>query len=432
MKVENEMITFEDQDEFERRGFAERMIRLLNSDIDVSPLVIEGDWGTGKTVFCKKTIKLINSIEEKTKAIYLDAFSEDYYEQPLLSLLIAVYQAFPAEEDRQKLTDTMTKLVKVIGKGGIHVAINKLLGPECGDVLKTLKELWADEEQACYQRVFEERARIGETLDLLKEQITELTKNFHLIVFIDELDRCRPTFALQLLEAVKHLFGIENLKFVFLINKKQLIYSIQHAYGNDEEVAKRYLDKFFAIKLQLPKVVENPQGQTNGDKFITTSVIYFRNLLNDKSLSLSKTPLFDGSVIPSLLLEELIVKFDLSLRDVEKLIRYLTVYQTLYPQKSLCDGYKMIVVFLVFSFARGATWIKDFEESPNYSVLNEDLKPKYVEKHTLSFLEQLSSVLYAENDEHIRHLFNYITPDLKYDRRPFFREKLKELQTFSA
>ena len=215
MKVENEMITFEDQDEFERRGFAERMIRLLNSDIDVSPLVIEGDWGTGKTVFCKKTIKLINSIEEKTKAIYLDAFSEDYYEQPLLSLLIAVYQAFPAEEDRQKLTDTMTKLVKVIGKGGIHVAINKLLGPECGDVLKTLKELWADEEQACYQRVFEERARIGETLDLLKEQITELTKNFHLIVFIDELDRCRPTFALQLLEAVKHLFGIENLKFVF-------------------------------------------------------------------------------------------------------------------------------------------------------------------------------------------------------------------------
>lgn len=45
MKVENEMITFEDQDEFERRGFAERMIRLLNSDIDVSPLVIEGDWG---------------------------------------------------------------------------------------------------------------------------------------------------------------------------------------------------------------------------------------------------------------------------------------------------------------------------------------------------------------------------------------------------
>lgn len=134
MKVENEAITFEDQDEFERKSFAVRMIKLLNSGIDVSPLVIEGDWGTGKTVFCKKAITLINSTEEKSKAIYLDAFSEDYYEQPLLSLLIAIYQAFPAEEERQKLSDTMTRLVKVIGKGGIHVAINKLLGPECGDV----------------------------------------------------------------------------------------------------------------------------------------------------------------------------------------------------------------------------------------------------------------------------------------------------------
>ena len=46
--------TFDYRDEFLRKPIAEKLISLLDSDINLSPLVIDGGWGTGKTEFCKK------------------------------------------------------------------------------------------------------------------------------------------------------------------------------------------------------------------------------------------------------------------------------------------------------------------------------------------------------------------------------------------
>ena len=92
-------ISFEKRDEFNRKPHTERIIKLLKSDIDLSPIVINGDWGTGKTEFCLKTLKLINSAHSgELNAVYFDAFSEDYIDQPLLSLLTVIYNAFPTEK----------------------------------------------------------------------------------------------------------------------------------------------------------------------------------------------------------------------------------------------------------------------------------------------------------------------------------------------
>ncbi|WP_244572458.1 P-loop NTPase fold protein, partial [Escherichia coli] len=53
--------TFDYRDEFLRKPIAEKLIALLNSDINLSPLVIDGGWGTGKTEFCKKVANLIEN-----------------------------------------------------------------------------------------------------------------------------------------------------------------------------------------------------------------------------------------------------------------------------------------------------------------------------------------------------------------------------------
>lgn len=52
-------ITFTDRDEFQRKAVAEKVSRLLNSDIDVSPMIVDGSWGTGKTEFCHKLINMM-------------------------------------------------------------------------------------------------------------------------------------------------------------------------------------------------------------------------------------------------------------------------------------------------------------------------------------------------------------------------------------
>ena len=65
-----------------------------------------------------------------------------------------------------------------------------------------------------------------------------------LVIIIDELDRCRPLFALSLLERVKHLFLVEGVSFVFVTNMPQIEAVVAGTYGANTD-AKIYLEKFF-------------------------------------------------------------------------------------------------------------------------------------------------------------------------------------------
>lgn len=67
---------------------------------------------------------------------------------------------------------------------------------------------------------------------------------------MDELDRCRPSFALELLERIKHLFDVDNLVFVLLVNRDQIENYIKTVYGPSD--AQSYLLKFGTIFIDLP------------------------------------------------------------------------------------------------------------------------------------------------------------------------------------
>ena len=72
-----------------------------------------------------------------------------------------------------------------------------------------------------------------------------------MVFIIDELDRCRPTFAIELLERVKHIFDVPNMVFAFGINRDELCSSLQSIYGNiDADV---YLRRFFDMEFTLPQ-----------------------------------------------------------------------------------------------------------------------------------------------------------------------------------
>mgnify|MGYP001077859600 FL=1 len=77
-----------------------------------------------------------------------------------------------------------------------------------------------------------------------------------LIIFVDELDRCRPNFAVKLLERIEHYFVNNRITFVFSMNIEQLQHTIKVYYGNDFDAC-RYLDRFFDIRLSLPTTISN-------------------------------------------------------------------------------------------------------------------------------------------------------------------------------
>ena len=80
-----------------------------------------------------------------------------------------------------------------------------------------------------------------------------------LIVMIDELDRCRPSFAVEFLETTKHLFAVDQVVFVLAVNRKELAHAVKALYGNDFD-ADRYLRRFFDIDFRLPEPVRGREN----------------------------------------------------------------------------------------------------------------------------------------------------------------------------
>ena len=71
------------------------------------------------------------------------------------------------------------------------------------------------------------------------------------MLLVDELDRCRPTYAVQILEKMKHLFNVPNIIFVLAVDRNQLGYSIQSMYGQGMDVS-GYLRRFIDLDFNLP------------------------------------------------------------------------------------------------------------------------------------------------------------------------------------
>lgn len=90
---------------------------------------------------------------------------------------------------------------------------------------------------------------ISHLLEYLKEKT-----QYHLplFIFIDELDRCRPDYAIRLLEGIKYLFDAKNVCFVVSTNMTQLSESVKAVYGSGFD-AYRYLKRFFAFEYMLPE-----------------------------------------------------------------------------------------------------------------------------------------------------------------------------------
>lgn len=339
--------TFDTHDEFNRKPIAENIIRLLTSPIDLSPMVIDGGWGTGKTEFCQKLIRLMQQQHPDYQPVYIDAFRSDHSGEPLLALLAEIIKSCTPEDtdgqpsERKRLTREISKLVKFGIKTGTNALSRYFLKQSMDDLAEEFRQITSDEQEAknAAEAVADVAAKITDyTIDatveaLLKEQI-EAEKNLEtlksclkklaadnpIILFIDELDRCRPDYAVDMLEVIKHVFDVENVKVVLVTNTKQLRAAINHRYGAEVD-AQKYLDKFLKYSFALPdKVVDRyEEGRA------LVSVHYFERLIKGSHIG---GVLFSGYKVMECI-NEMIKRNNLSLRETERLVRFLEIYHSL-------------------------------------------------------------------------------------------------------
>ncbi len=271
--------TFGSRDEFTREPIAEKIIKLLDSAIDVSPMIIDGKWGTGKTEFCFKLKNLIEADNlNNYKVGYVNAFQADHANEPLLTLIAEVAGFYGEDDDRRKsFIKNAIPYLRLVSGIGIKAIASLAFGKYAADIPDEFQEgIEAIEEGSdsfidqSLESMIKDQVEAEKNLSTLKEALKNIAATNPVILLIDELDRCRPDFAVMMLETIKHVFDVENVQIILITNAEQLKATIKHSYGSETD-SHSYLYKFFKYQINLPTTSKGTENQS-----IENNVTYFR------------------------------------------------------------------------------------------------------------------------------------------------------------
>lgn len=261
-----------------------RFIKLLLLIEEGYTIALDGNWGSGKTFFVKQAKMVFDSfnfhksskkdyyrnivnetldkennmviddikihgitstdkdelIELLTSkpilTVYYDAWNNDNDIDPVLSIIYEIATEYKLDEYLEEDDDIMKIITIILSKTKLKDVIDIVNQIKPKDVLEKIKQ----QKQL--------KPIIDEYLTKIMQENGE-----HIVIFIDELDRCKPSYAVDVLECIKHYFDNENITFVFSTNINQLVHTIKAHYGQEYD-ASRYLDRFFDIRMSLPPI----------------------------------------------------------------------------------------------------------------------------------------------------------------------------------
>ena len=219
-------------------------------------LSVDAGWGAGKTTFLKMWAQHLRN--EKFPVVEFNAWETDFSEEPFIALSTELTEGlkdygYADGSVRAKIND-MTQKTKKVARSLIPGIIKAaaagipLVGGELGQALASL----AEEKVNVYEEVRKSIRTFRSALQDMANTLSKSKDGRPLVVVIDELDRCRPSYAVELLEVAKHIFAVDHVVFVLGVNRSQLAHSVKALYGNKFD-ATGYLGRFFDLDFRLPK-----------------------------------------------------------------------------------------------------------------------------------------------------------------------------------
>ena len=307
MNDQDEKATIWEGDRLGRRHEADTIEAFLTKEVEVFRrlgrdqsivLGIDAPYGLGKSWFLERLAK---QLELSHPVARIDAWADDVGDEPLTAFMAAIDDALaPYLKVSKKLGDKMAAVkaaaFPVIGKllSGVAIkAASKIAGDEIENQLGTTIEdairgtkqnADSDKDGAAAAAMTEAFEKLGSEIDGLvdrrgaamlaayrqrKESRTRFRQNMRdlvpaidksdgpgkspLIVIIDELDRCRPNYAIRMLEEIKHFFEVPGVVFILALHGGQLSKSVNAIYGAGFD-SEDYLRRFFTRRYELRPV----------------------------------------------------------------------------------------------------------------------------------------------------------------------------------
>lgn len=254
-------------------GQAERRSHVIN---------LNSPWGSGKSFFLER---FRQHLERNHVVAFIDAWKFDYVDDPLLPVIDAFQvemRRYETEDLQDKVEAFQTKAAAVVGAivvGAAKQFARRLIGDGFDEIAEHFTQedsRVADAAEAGLNKGLDSLTDAGRVeasgfalarklVEEFREALKELAEGIQkidgkqspLIVLVDELDRCRPSYAIQMLERIKHLFGVPGVVFVLATDTNELQHSIRAIYGQDFD-AKTYMRRFFdtAYEFGEPTLLE--------------------------------------------------------------------------------------------------------------------------------------------------------------------------------
>ena len=244
-------------DALQRQGIASELSALataLAEGEDSATIALDGGYGTGKTFILERWVQDLQ--DQGQVAVYYNAWENDCDDDPLVSLIETL------------ASDGKIKWEKVTWDA-LNEALDGFLRKYTGVSVQNVRKAVADGQTVGLLDAAAARRKSRQTLkDLLAKLVDSTADKDGIAVVIDELDRCRPTFATELMERVKHVLNVPGLVFVFSVNMAALRETVRARYGDIN--AHQYLLRMFTATLNMPPgaIFHGREGEEQAQRYV--------------------------------------------------------------------------------------------------------------------------------------------------------------------
>jgi len=223
--------------QLDRQQYANVLTSIVNTYADGFVLAINNKWGTGKTTFVKMWEQDLK--DKNYQTVYFNAWENDFENNPLTALMGELKTL--TKKTTEPEFKTVLKNAAVLSKHILPMVAKAIadryidtkgITEAIENITKGVTDIFENE----VNEYAEKKKGIAEFRKSLSKFIADTNNGKPLIFIVDELDRCRPDYAVAILEQIKHFFSVPNIVFVLSIDKEQLGNAVRGVYGSEQIV----------------------------------------------------------------------------------------------------------------------------------------------------------------------------------------------------
>lgn len=257
---------FDGIDRYGRKEIGQRLSDLIENIDDPMVIALDGGWGEGKTVFLKCWVgEHLKRDSNTTRTVYFDAFKHDFLDDPLIGLTGEISDRIAQDSTKTatKIWDKARRVAPSLARGafraGVAIATAGIV-QRADDLVDAAAESVGQDIAGSAEKFWQAHQGRVEAMETFRTALVDLTEpdqkgspTRKLVLVVDELDRCRPDYALSMLEIIKHFFNVPGVHFVLGTSLTALENSVRARYGDGID-AGRYLQKFVSVILPISGV----------------------------------------------------------------------------------------------------------------------------------------------------------------------------------